>query len=115
MTEPASWLVVERGWKAYLADGSEAGTVEDVAGDRTADIFDGLAVKASRLGGGARYVPSERVGRIEPDAVHLTLTAAEFEQLGPYDRPAVSERILPESASLGERLAGAMRRLLGGR
>ena len=75
-------------------------------GDETADIFDGLAVM---LGARAAYVPAEQVGEITIGRVALTIDAAEVERLGPYETPPPVERVLPESASLWERLTAWFR------
>jgi hypothetical protein len=114
MTEPASWLLVEPGWQVRSSDGREVGTAHEVVGDKTADIFDGLAVKSGALST-PRYVPSEQVGEIEPGVIHLTISRDEFEQLPRHEEPATSERILPETASLGQRIASRVRRVFGGR
>jgi hypothetical protein len=112
MADAVSWLLIEPGWKVVAVDGDDAGTVEQVVGDGAADIFDGLAVRVGALSP-ARYVPAEKVGEIEPGRVHLTLRREEVERLDEYEEPAPSEQILPENASLGDRIAGAFRRLLG--
>ena len=110
--DPVSWLLIEPGWKVAAADGDELGTVAEVVGDRAADIFDGLAVRVGVLSR-ARYVPAEKVGDIETGRVHLTLRGPELERLDEYEQPSASEQILPESASLTDRVVGAFRRLLG--
>jgi hypothetical protein len=114
MSDPVSWLLLERGWKVVAADDREVGTVHEVTGDRQADIFDGLAVKMGALGG-TRYVPAERVGEIQRGVVQLTVSAKEFEALPAYRDPAPAQRILSESSSLGQRVTDAVRRLFGGR
>jgi hypothetical protein len=55
--------MIRPGWKVYSADGAEVGQVDEVAGDDSHDIFDGLAIATSALGK-PRYVPAERVGTI---------------------------------------------------
>ena len=74
MSDPVSWLVVERGWKVVGADGEEAGTVEEVVGDPESDIFSGLRV-AFELHREARFLPAEHVASIVDGEVHLDLTA----------------------------------------
>ena len=111
MSDPASWLVIESGWTVRAADGADAGTVHEVVGDREADIFDGLAIKSGTLSR-PRYVPSEEVGAIEMGVVHLSLAGSELDGLSEYEEPAASERILADSSSFTERLAGGLRRML---
>ncbi|MDQ3876668.1 MAG: DUF2171 domain-containing protein [Actinomycetota bacterium] len=112
--EPASWLTIERGWTVAAADGSEIGSVDEVVGDSTADIFDGLTLKTGTFAA-PRYVPAERVGHIAPGRVELELSTAEVEALGEYEPPGREERILPETASWTERIAGFFRRGFRGR
>ena len=50
MADPVSWLMIRPGWKVYSSDGTEVGAVDEVAGDESQDIFDGLAVATSALG-----------------------------------------------------------------
>ncbi len=44
MADPVSWLMIEPGWKVEAADSEEVGRVEEVLGDSTIDIFDGLSI-----------------------------------------------------------------------
>ena len=113
MADPVSWLPIRPGWKVLAADGSEVGEVDEVAGDDTEDIFDGLAIATSAFGK-PRYVPAEQVGQITDGVVHLTLTPAEVEQLGEYLEPATSAEIEPESkGGVGETIAAEARELEG--
>ena len=48
--DPLSWLMIRVGWKVFAADGSEVGEVDEIAGDDTEDIFDGLAIATSSFG-----------------------------------------------------------------
>jgi hypothetical protein len=93
---PVSWLLVRVGWKVVSSDGEEVGHVDEVAGDDTEDIFDGLAVATTAFGK-PRYVLSEQVAQITEGTVNLTLTRAQFEQLDEYLEPATSEQVEPES------------------
>jgi len=108
MTDPVSWLQIEKGWNVVTADGAELGTVFEVTGDENSDIFDGLAIKAKRFAS-ARYVPAEQVGVIVPGEVRLTITSAEAESLESFTEPPLQETILPESAPLGRRLSNWLR------
>jgi hypothetical protein len=67
--------------------GESVGQVEEVLGDKNADIFDGLAVATGILGKPS-YVPAERVGEIREGRVQLELTADEVSRLEPYEPPS---------------------------
>jgi hypothetical protein len=94
MSDPVSWFVIETGWKVVDANGKEVGRVEEVVGDTGADIFNGLSISTGFLKG-PRYVPAELVQLITEDHVQLTLGRKELDSLKKYDRPPVSEQILP--------------------
>ena len=113
MSDPVSWLMIRTGWKVLAADGGEVGEVDEVAGDDTADIFDGLAIATSSFGK-PRYVPAEQVSGITEGAVRLSLTQEQVERLGEYLEPATSAEIEPDSkGSLGETLAADLREIEG--
>jgi len=113
MADPVSWLMIETGWKVLAADGTEVGKVDEVAGDSSADIFDGLAVATSALGK-PRYVPAEEIASIEPGIVRLRLTRDRTEQFDEYLEPATSAAIEPDSkGGVGETLAADARKLEG--
>jgi hypothetical protein len=86
VADPVSWLLIERGWKVVGSDEQGLGRVEDILGDESMDIFDGLAVLPGLLGK-PRYVPAELVGEIVEGEVHLTIDEGRFEQLDEYDEP----------------------------
>jgi hypothetical protein len=92
--DPASWLMIEPGWKVIDAGGKEAGRVEEVVGDTGADIFNGLSISTGLLKGN-RYVPAEQVGTITEGEVRLQLTRDQLDALDKYEPPPVSEQILP--------------------
>ncbi len=95
MPDPASWLVVEKGWKVVASDGTEVGTVEETIGDSNRDIFDGIAV-ATGLFEKHRYVPAEQVAEIVEGEVRLALAPDEIERLGKHEQPPPSTQIRPE-------------------
>jgi hypothetical protein len=95
MADPVSWFVVEPGWKAVAADGTEVGTVKETIGDSNTDIFNGLAISTGLLSH-PLYVPAEEVERIEEGRVVLRLDPGQVEQLEPYAEPPAGGRILPE-------------------
>ena len=113
VTDPVSWLMIKPGWDVFAVDGAKFGEIDLVAGDDTADIFDGLAVATSALGK-PRYVAAERVARIEDGSVHLSLTSRQLEELDEYLEPATSATIEPESkGGIGETLKADARKLEG--
>jgi hypothetical protein len=57
MADPVSWLVIEPGWEVVDANGERIGKVDEVLGERDADIWDGLTVSGE-------YVPAEHVAEI---------------------------------------------------
>jgi uncharacterized protein YrrD len=79
MPDPTSWTVIEHGWTVVDADGDEVGTIHEVLGDSSADIFNGLVVHSGLLA--KKYVPSELVGDIVEGRVRLTIAKSEFEAL----------------------------------
>jgi hypothetical protein len=97
MADPVSWFVIEPGWKVVDAEGAEVGAVDEVVGDSSNDIFNGVAISTSLLGK-PRYVPAERVAAITEGSVQLALSKAEVESLGEYKEPPTTAEILPEGA-----------------
>jgi len=77
MSDPVSWLLVERGWRVVAADGAAVGHVHDVLGDPSRDIFDGLSVTMRT--GHRRYVAAEQVGTITVGVVNLTVQLAQLD------------------------------------
>ena len=70
------------------ADGEDVGRVEEVVGDTSSDIFNGLAVSTGLLAK-PRYVPAEQVGEITEGEVQLKLPAEHVERLEEHEPPAV--------------------------
>lgn len=88
-TEPqVSWKAIETDAAVVSAEGAKLAQVVEIAGDRTADIFDGLVIVFGPLDP-KRYVPAERVDAIWPRRVQVDLTAAELDALTPYEEPVV--------------------------
>ena len=93
MDEPqVSWLVIEPGWTVVAADGSDVGYVQEVVGDDTEDVFDGLAI-STNLFEEPRYVPSARVGRIFEGRVELHVASNEVQELEDFLEPPPSLEI----------------------
>jgi len=97
-----SWKAIESDAAVVSAEGAELAQVVEIAGDRTADIFNGLVILFGPLDR-KRYVPAERVTGIWPRRVQVDLTASELDVLRPYDEPVV-ERLLPMAQSGGDDL-----------
>src|SRR5512133_278103 len=105
--DPVSWLMIEPGWKVVDSQGQEVGSIDEVAGDSSDDIFNGLSISTSLLGK-PRYLPSEQVGTITEGRVHLKLTKDQVEHLGEFEAPAMSAEILPEQAGAVRRAEAAV-------
>jgi hypothetical protein len=113
MADPISWLMIKPGWKVLASDGSEAGEVEQVTGDSSVDIFDGLAIVTSAFGK-PRYVPAEQVGEITEGTVRLKLGPEQVERLEEYLEPATSAEIEADNkGGLGASLGAEARELEG--
>jgi hypothetical protein len=65
MADPVSWLLIEPGWEVVDGSGEHLGKVDEVLGEREADIWDGLTVDGE-------YVAAERVGTIVEGRITLT-------------------------------------------
>jgi hypothetical protein len=113
VADPVSWLLIRPGWKVLAADGTEVGEVDEVAGDDTEDIFDGVAIATSALGK-PRYVPAEQVAEITEGAMRLSLTREQVAQLDEYLEPATTAEIQPDSrGGIGESLGSEIREVEG--
>jgi len=105
--DPVSWLLIEPGWKVVGSDGEEIGRVEEVIGDSSHDIWDGLAVATGMLSR-PKYVAAERVARIEEGEVALELTKDAFASLDEWQEPPETAEIEPEQAPLATRVEGSV-------
>jgi hypothetical protein len=99
--------MIEPGWDVVSSDGADVGHVDEVTGDSSNDIFNGIAV-GSGVFGKPRYVPAEQVARIVEGRVELSLTRTELARLGEFREPPVSERLSSEKASIGARIDEAL-------
>jgi hypothetical protein len=105
--------MIRPGWKVFASDGAEVGAVDEVAGDDSHDIFDGLAIARSTFAK-PTYVPAESVGTITDGRIDLTLTMEQVDALGEYLEPAASAQIEPDDHSgVGEQLGADVRELEG--
>ncbi|MGH2971625.1 MAG: PRC-barrel domain-containing protein [Gaiellaceae bacterium] len=103
MPDPISWKGVEKGWPVYDREGEQIGTIEEIAGDEEADIFDGFGIKTSALGH-EKYVPAEIVASIAVGEVRLTTPASGIAALEDL-HAEVEEQIIPKKSSWYQRLA----------
>jgi hypothetical protein len=94
VTEPStpqvSWKAIEADAIVTGADGSQLAQVAEIAGDRTADIFNGLVVRISPLQA-KRSLAAEHVVAIWPRRVEVDLTARQIAALPLYDEPVVEQ------------------------
>jgi len=97
MSDPVSWFLIESGWRVLDKGGEEVGSVDEIIGDSSDDIFNGLSISTSLLGR-PRYVPSEQVGSITEGQVQLTISKEQVEHLGEYEEPPTTAEILPDEA-----------------
>ena len=105
--DPVSWFLIEAGWKVVDATGEEVGSVDEVVGDSSDDIFNGLSISTSLLGR-PRYIPSEQVGEITEGRVHLKLTKDQVGRLGEYEEPPTTAEVLPDEAGRVRRAEAAV-------
>ena len=99
MSDPVSWLVIEKGWDVVGSDGRSLGTIDAVVGDSGKDIFNGLAVSPGFLRS-ARYVPAERVRGITDGRVELDLDADSFQRLDEHGELPPSAAVRPDTTDL---------------
>lgn len=105
--DQVAWLMIEPGWKVVDEEGQEVGSVDELVGDSSNDIFNGLSISTGLLGR-PRYVPSEQVGAITVGRVHLKLTKDQIEHLGEFEEPPTSAEILPDGAGAVRRAESAV-------
>jgi hypothetical protein len=98
VADPVSWLLIEPGWQVDAADAEKAGRIEEVLGDSTTDIFDGLSISGGVLEH-PRYVPAEQIAEIVDGRVRLSLTQAQIDALGEFKEPPEQVLLSSESSS----------------
>ena len=91
MTEPVSWLVIEKGWPVVDRSGENVGRVDEIVGDTGKDIFSGLKVLTGLLGK-AHFVPAEDIAAITDGEVRLDLSKDDVGRLDEYAEPPPSEQ-----------------------
>ena len=108
MTDPVSWLQIAPGWRVVGSDGEPVGSVLSVSGDKSHDIFDGLAISLGESTA-PRYVPAESVAAIRPSEVTLSLTRDDAARLEPFTEPPPVTVWRPSRPSLWTRLSDLFR------
>jgi hypothetical protein len=85
--EPVSWRALLYGTRVLTTDGQPVGTVREVLGSDSEDIFHGLRV---RLDGHNRdvMIPADRLGPLSDAGVPTELTRDEVAALPDYDDEA---------------------------
>lgn len=97
--DPVSWLLIEQGWQVASSDGTDLGKIDEVVGDSSKDIFNGLAVTPGLLKR-TRYVPAERVVSIVEGRVELDVGPEEFDRLDEHGETPPSKEIRPDTTDL---------------
>src|SRR5438132_11857600 len=107
MSDPVSWFMIEPGWQVVDSGGKEIGVVDEIVGDSSDDIFNGLSISTSLLGK-PRYVPSEQVATITEGRVQLKLSKAQVDGLNEFEEPPTTAEILPDDAGAVRRAEAAV-------
>jgi hypothetical protein len=114
-----SWKSIQHGWRVRSSDGHDVGVVFLVVGDENADIFNGIAI--THLKGFAvhnyadrpHYAEASQVAGIDDSGeVTLAITADAARSLPVHDPPE-SGQIIPEDASLVDRVRTEIEHLTG--
>jgi uncharacterized protein YrrD len=85
-TDEISWRAILYGTPIFAGDGSAVGTVHEVLGSDAEDIFHGIRV--AMHGHHDVMLPAENVSGITSSAVTSDLSAAQIDNLAPYDDEA---------------------------
>jgi hypothetical protein len=109
-----AWIALEAGTAVHAADGSQVGTMKEIAGDEEHDIFHGLVVTAPGSDTD-RYIPAERVTGIWPTRVATDLSPEEAGSLEAYTASQVTHWHADEGGGFGARVKRAWNALIGRR
>jgi hypothetical protein len=85
-SDPISWRSVIYGTPVLSADGTKVGTVREVLGSDSEDIFHGIRVAVS--GHPDVMLASDNVGGMSSSAVTSDLSAAEIQAMPAFDESA---------------------------
>lgn len=80
---PISWMTLEKGTPVLSSDGDEVGKIDEVVADRQKDIFSGVTISSGLLSA-SRFAPAGVIAGMSSEAVRLSITGAEVEELENY-------------------------------
>ena len=81
---PIAWLALEEGTPIHSSTGEAVGKVVEIVADREKDIFSGITFRRGLLDKPV-FVPAEQIDSLTTAAVHLTISAADTDDLEPYE------------------------------
>ena len=103
------YTAVERGTPVFSSDEVEVGTVDQVVDNYREHIFDGIVMRTAA--GDYRFVDAPEVKRTAEQAVTLTITAAEAEQLPPPEQGGFAEfEVRKGAGKIASKLGGGWRK-----
>jgi PRC-barrel domain len=70
---PIAWIALEEGTPVYDRDGDRAGVVEQVVGDESADIFEGVIVHTHPLPGRHLFADVDQIAELHERGVLLSV------------------------------------------
>jgi hypothetical protein len=105
-----AWIAIEYGAVVCGADGTQIGTMKEVAGDEEHDIFDGLVITTPGSEP-PRYIPAERVKGIWPQRIETDLSGDEAASLSAHQPSKVTKWHPDSGRSFGDRVRRAFHEL----
>ncbi|HEY1360140.1 MAG TPA: DUF2171 domain-containing protein [Thermoleophilaceae bacterium] len=97
---PIAYLALEDGTPVYDKDGGRVGVVDHVLGDQTADVFDGLIVRAGKH----LFADVDQIAELHERGVLLSVGADELHE--PHEQPDREH----DKETVGTELEGRLRR-----
>jgi hypothetical protein len=105
-----AWIAIERAAVVHAGDGSQIGTMREVAGDEEHDIFDGLVVMTPGSET-PRYIAAERVKGIWPTRIETDLSPEEAAGLPEHKATKMTRWHPDHDRSFGARVRRAFNEL----
>jgi len=81
--QPIAWTAILADTQVYASDGESVGTVREVLGSDSADIFHGIVVHRG-LSEGDAMIPAAQVTRITNLRVETSMSSEDIRELPPY-------------------------------